>query len=473
MPNSLNGHVAHAALLTPLQGSKKQQKQPELQKDSPLQPITQKSSPVLKADWSHATEELLDSMPQVWTRGLLYLLLLFVAVVLPWAMFSRVDETGTARGRLEPKGQTLRLDTEVAGSIATIQVEEGDRVEVGQQLLILDSELIEVELRQTQEQRDGQADRLAQLNLLRNQLTTTLTIQQQQNQAQALERKTQIDQATQQIEHARTELDLRVMNLASAKRELNRYRTLYEQEIIPKVEVVEHEDVLMERQRLYEQAQADVIQAKLQQQERLQSYDSLLHTGELSMLQIQEELKNLETQITQLTSEIAQSTHAIQSFKLQLEQRVITSPVAGIIFELPFQQAGAVVQPGSKVAEIAPEGATFIVNAQIATTESGSLREGLPVKLKFDAYSFQDYGIATGTVASISPTSRVEETIQGDVDTYQLEIELDQPCLPTPQECLPLRPGDTATAEVIVQQRRIVDIILDPFKKLSKDGLQL
>jgi hemolysin D len=36
-----------------------------------------------------------------------------------------------------------------------------------------------------------------------------------------------------------------------------------------------------------------------------------------------------------------------------------------------------------------------------------------------------------------------------------------------------LRPGDTATAEVIVRQRRIIDLILDPFKKLQKGGLEL
>ena len=39
----------------------------------------------------------------------------------------------------------------------------------------------------------------------------------------------------------------------------------------------------------------------------------------------------------------------------------------------------------------------------MATTESGSLRTGLPVKLKFDAYPFQDYGVVTGELIKISP----------------------------------------------------------------------
>ena len=45
--------------------------------------------------------------------------------------------------------------------------------------------------------------------------------------------------------------------------------------------------------------------------------------------------------------------------------------------------------------------------------------------------------------------------------------------MPTANQCIPLRPGDTVTAEVVVRQRRIIDFVLDPFKKLQKGGLQL
>ena len=464
MPNSLNGHRAHAVSVVESVDSA------EFNPPTPTAP-----APIFEAsnDWSFATEELLDSMPRVWTRGLFYVLLIFISVVLPWALFSRVDETGTARGRLEPQGQTVQLDSEVTGAITAIQVEEGEPVTAGQPLLTLDSELVKADLRQIQDQQQGQQARLNQLNLLRNQLTATLVTQQQQNRAQALEKETQIEQAARQHDHAQTEQDLAAINLERAKQELERYETLYQQGIIPEVEIIEHQDLLLEREQRYEQTQADVTQSGLQLQENQQNYESLLHTNEIALLRIQEELKDLDTQITQLTTDISQSTRQIESLQLQLEQRVIMAPVSGVVFELPFEQVGAVVQPGSRVAEIAPEDANFIVHAEISTTESGSLQEGLPVKLKFDAYPFQDYGVATGTVIEISPTSQTDETVQGEVDAYQLEIELNQSCLPTPQECIALRPGDTATAEVIVRQRRIIDIVLNPFRELGRGGLQL
>jgi hemolysin D len=55
-------------------------------------------------------------------------------------VFSEVDETGTARGRLEPQGKTVKLDAPVAGTVAEIKVKEGEEIEAGQPLLVLESE---------------------------------------------------------------------------------------------------------------------------------------------------------------------------------------------------------------------------------------------------------------------------------------------------------------------------------------------
>jgi hemolysin D len=109
----------------------------------------------------------------------------------------------------------------------------------------------------------------------------------------------------------------------------------------------------------------------------------------------------------------------------------------------------------------------------MAISESGSLQKGLPVKLKFDAYPFQDYGVIEGELVEISPTTTEVETANGKVAAYNLEVALKQDCIPSPEKCIPLRSGDTATAEVIVRQRRIIDFLLDPFKQLQQGNLKL
>jgi hemolysin D len=495
-----------------------------LSEDVPLQPnLAVQTVGVSTDEWAGVTKESLDSLPLVWTRGMLYFLVVFMSVVLPWSMLSKVDETGTARGRLEPRGKTVRLDSAVPGTVAQISVKEGDAVKVGQTLLVLESELVKADLRQVQDKLEGQLNRLSQLNSSQNQLVVALATQKQQNQGQELEKQTQIDQAKQNLntlinscdlqkeeklaqvnqaqqalEHSQTANKLAESSLASSQREVARYRELRNEGVIPEIKLVEKQDIAQEQQKLSEQsksdikqaklrlteqqtsykqtirkAKADIEQAQLRVKEQERSYQTLTRSGKLAILKSEEQLKNLETEITTLKAEIAQSKSQILSLNIQLGQRVLKATVNGTVFQLPIQRPGFVVQPGTMVAEIAPEGSPLIVRALMATTESGSLRKGLLVKLKFDAYPFQDYGIIEGKLVEISPTTTEVDTPNGKVAAYNLEISLNQHCLRTRGKCIQFRPGDTATAEVIVRQRRIIDFLLDPFKQLQQGGLKL
>ncbi|NJK57702.1 MAG: response regulator [Pleurocapsa sp. SU_5_0] len=472
----------------------------------------------IQPDWSSQTKELIDALPQVWTRGLLYFLAIFTAIALPWAMFSQVDETGKAIGRLEPSGKTFILDAPVAGTVANINVQTGDVVEAGQSLLELESNLASSELQQLQAKLAGQQNQRNQLELLKKQLLLAVNTQSQETQSQKLEKQAQVAQAQQQLQFSQTSYNsqrsgkLAQINqakqnfvytqtavnstqkvLTKAQTEIERYRQAVEQGVISEVQLVEQENLIAEKQQAFDKAQSEFQQAKLRLGEQQNSYAqvirqaesaiakaqlqlqqqkkgdrTLTYTGKLAVLKSREQLKNTESEIATLATEIAQSQSEIALAQYKLKQTVLKAPVKGTVFDLPIQKPGDVLQPGDKVAEIAPEDSPLVVIAQMATAESGSLAKGMPVKLKFDAYPFQDYGIVTGKLTGISPTSK-----QGKVAIYNLEIKLERDCLPTANKCIALRPGDTATAEVIVRQRRIIDFILDPFKKLQQGGLDL
>ena len=225
--------------------------------------------------------------------------------------------------------------------------------------------------------------------------------------------------------------------------------------------------------RIIHQSKADIQQADLRLYEQENNSQTLTHSGEIALSKVQEQLKNLESQISGVQAEFAQTKKEIESLNFELDKRVVRAEEGGTIFNLPTEGVGDVVQQGEMIVEISPQGTNLLLTAQMATTESGSLEEGMAVKLKFDAYPFQDYGVVPGILTKISPTSQVEQTPRGNVDIYELEVELTENCIPTGNECIALRPGDTATAEVVVRQRRIIDFILDPFKKLQKGGLDL
>jgi hemolysin D len=480
-------------------------------------------STTTRDDWSMVTKDLLDALPAVWTRGLLYFLVFFTGIILPWSIFAKVDETGMARGKLEPKEKIVELDAPVSSTVETINVKEGEIVKAGQILVELESNVIGADLKQIEEKQAGLLNRLTQLELLQNHLLLSLRTQQQQNQAQQLEKQSQVEQARQNLDTLKTlyrtqkeeklaQLDqakqaieainaayrLVEVTLAGAQEKASRYEKAFGHGIISKdrlqdieLQVKENQERLVqagseaeqaqsrlkEQQSNYDtliqQAESEIEQAQLSLQEQQRSYQSLVHSGKLALLKTEEQLKDLETQITTLKAEIAESKSQIASLQFQLKQRVLKAPISGTVFDLPISSAGAVVQSGEKIIKIAPENSPLVLRAQMSPTESGFLRLGMPVKIKMDAYPFQDYGVLAGRVNWFSPDSKIRKTAMDNQETFELEIELERAYLLGHNKIIPLIAGQTATAEVIVRQRRLIDFVLDPFKKLQKGGLEL
>jgi HlyD family secretion protein len=561
-----NGHFSSEPVLA--------EERVNLDKSSPNQADARLEIPVTSNDeWSYLTKELVDTLPQVWSRGLLYFLVIFAGIILPWSMLFKIDETGSSRGRLEPKGSIQKLDTIASGVVSAVKVKEGQTVKAGQIMLELESDVLRTDLQQVQTKLEGLQNRLAQLNLLKNQLLITVGVQERQNQAQEQEKMSQINQAEQNLDSKKTaynlqkeekqtqlnqaqqnldskraiynlqkveklaQIDQARHNLNSSKTanklaqgqllkdlaEVQRYRKLWQQNVVPEIKIIELDRVAEESKRLQEKtqsdvkqaelrlteeqkryesiiyqaqsdveqaelrlkeeesrsktalqlAQSDIDQAKLRVQEQQRSRQTLTHANKLALLKSEEQLKDLQRQVTSLETEMAENKSQIKSLNLQLAQRVLRSPVEGTVFQLPIQRPGVVAQSGQAIAQIAPKDAILAFKAQMPISESGFLRKGMSVKLKFDAYPFQDYGVIPGHLTSISPDSKILETPQGKTEVFELEITLDQNYIQDRNKRILLSPGQTATAEVIVRQRRVIDFILDPFKKLQKGGLDL
>ncbi|BAZ43777.1 HlyD family secretion protein [Chondrocystis sp. NIES-4102] len=489
-------------------------------------PVTNNNLPVLVAereDWSGATKDLLDALPRLWTRGLLYFLIISTGIIVPWSVLTKVDETGTARGRLEPKDQVIRLDAPVAGKIAEINVKEGDVVKKGAILAQLGSEVANTELEQLQAKVSGLQTRLGQLELMKSQSLTTLDTKEQETQSRLQEKESQIKQAQQnfdtlqalyesqkgekqaQIEQAKQEINSSIaarkeaeVALTGAQEKAKRYQLAFKQGVIAQdrfldvqQEAKQNQERLAQATSALEQAKlrlkeqensyqnlikksaAEIEQAKLRLEEQQSSDQTLASSGKLEQLQTKEGIQEIESQITTVTSEIAQTEKEIQSSKFELKQRELIAPGDGTVFHILAKGKGTVVQPGERMIEIAPKNSTLILKAQIPPTDSGFIKQGMPVKIKFDAYPFQDYGVNEGTLISISPDSKVTETSQGQVESYEIKVALDQPYIIDQGKRIALTPGQTATAEIIIRQRRVIDFFLDPFRKLQKDGIKL
>ena len=522
-------------------------------------------------DWSDTVKDAIEALPQLWTRGLLYLIFIFTCTVLPWAMLSKFDETGAGRGRIETKGSSNRIEAATSGSVIAVRAQEGQSVQKGQVLLELESDAVRAEVQQSRTKLEGQMNRLSQLGIAKNQVTISIATQQQQNKAQAVEKLAQFEQAQQsltekksgvplsdnirliQLDRAskiltdskanlliqRTEKAAQLVQsrqkLAAAQtaliingskyewnlREVRRYQGLWEQGGVAEVKLSEVRTIANESERMNAQSiaevqlantmikeqesnynrvlyqlQADIHQAESKIQEQNREYqqstakqkgeikqaqsrikeqqgnrDSLLQGGKLAILKSEEQLKDLQSQILTLNTEISQTKQQIQESERQLAQKIIRAPVAGTVLQLPFKQPKSFVQTGQLVAQIAPQGAATVLKVQMPSQNSGFLKTGMPVKVKFDAYPFQDYGVVEGKVQMVSPDSKLVEAGNGKIEAFEVDVMLDRNYIKSQGKQIPLNLGQTATAEVIIRQRQTIDLILDPFKKLQQGGV--
>jgi hemolysin D len=436
----------------------------------------------LDLDWSAATHDAVNTLPKLWVRGILYLMLAFTAVVLPWASFSRVDEVGVAQGRLEPKGKTIRLDAPVAGTVSAIRVQEGQVVQKGLPLMELQSDVVNADLQQAQTKLEGLLNRRTQLIAIKSQLESSLSTAQQQVRAQAVSQQATIDKVQKQQNSLQDSLSLIQSLLEKDRSKVEQLGSLSGQGAIPRSQAEDAERIMIQNSQQLQKTQTDIQQAQAEVQKQRSEYQRILRDGELSISDKTKQVKELQSQIIDAQSEAGQTQNLIKSLQYQRQQRVLYSPADGTLFQLQVQHPGAVVQPGQVVAQIAPKSARLVLRARMEDKQTGFLKVGMPAKIKFDAYPFQDYGIQSGRITWIAPTSSQPPPSNNPEDkspvtklpsSFEVEIELDRASIEIQGKAIALKAGQTATAEVITRQRRVLDLFLDPFRKLSKTGLTL
>ncbi len=219
--------------------------------------------------------------------------IILAGIVLPWAMLSKVDETGTAKGRLEPKGETFELDAPVGGTVAAIKAKEGQTVKAGQILVELESELPRAELQQAQARLEGHLDRLPQLELIKNQLQMTTRTQRLQTQSQASGQLAQISAVRQQIDFNKTASDLARKLLAKDEKTVQRFQKLQQQVAVSALQVDEAERRMIENQQRLQKAQSDTKQAQDELKKQQSIYDSTLQQGQLTVLDSERQIRPL------------------------------------------------------------------------------------------------------------------------------------------------------------------------------------
>lgn len=295
--------------------------------------------------------------------------------------------TVTALGRLEPEGEIINLAAPTSTQESRIEqllVEEGDRVEAGQVVAILDNQaLLQASLQQAEEQVRVAEAQLAQVRA--GAKTGQLTAQRAEIARLEADRTTQIE--AQRATVARIEAEER-----TARVEYERYESLYQQGAVSASERDAKELDYTSAQRRREEAQAQLTRVETTGQEQILQAESTL--DQLA------EVRPVDIAIA--AAEVQSAMANVAEAQANLDQVSVRSPRTGQVLEIH-------TQPGENIAEAG-------ILALGETDQMMAIAE---------VYESDVADIQLGQTAAIT-SSALPATLQGTVARIGLQVEQQQ-----------------------------------------------
>lgn len=127
--------------------------------------------------------------------------------------------------------------------------------------------------------------------------------------------------------------------------------------------------------------------------------------GELrsrSISRQQEHRKETETQMAEVSREVQGEAEKFRALQNDLARTDIKAPATGQVVGLAVQTAGGVIQPGQKLMDIVPNDEPLLLEAHVAPHFIDRVHNGLPVDIRFSAFSHAPSLVVDGKVMSIS-----------------------------------------------------------------------
>lgn len=142
----------------------------------------------------------------------------------------------------------------------------------------------------------------------------------------------------------------------------------------------------------------------------------------------------------------------------------ITAPCAGTVVTLHVRQPGAVVDENDLLAEIVCDGEPLQAELMLPERGMALVRLGQPVKLLYDAFPYERYGVQYGTLRWLSPASTAGTTGA----EFRGFADLDAASIGVGGQSRSVLPGMTGRAAIVVGRRSLASYAVEPVRQLRE-----
>jgi HlyD family secretion protein len=448
--------------------------------------------PLADALGDHSSEGIAILTAEPWRalHALVYTMIALVLSALAASFIGRADVIVTEQGTLAPASEVRRFYAPLDGELANLYVAEGQPVAKGDVLARLNargaveaaSNAMQAQLKLENAEREWRQfpEKRALLEQKAATLRQAMELEERQHQQRtALGTSKLVEQQRAQMAEGRTNVEETRRARDAAQLEVEKFERVFASPSgggVSLLQVESKRNATLAAENAYRLAESRVNELTARQsQELVQAQAQLESSGE--------QLKKLRLDYEAAANELAT---AEEKLRLQLNTaRVeadaaarirfenidknnflqIVAPVSGVVTDLTSTQPGDKVQANTPLGGIAPSNSRSVVKVEIAENDRAFLREGLPVKLKFNAFPYQRYGVINGTLEYVSPATKPASQTKQPV--YEARVSLERDYYQVAETRYPLRYGMTAAVEIVVRERRLIDLVLDPFRQIG------
>jgi HlyD family type I secretion membrane fusion protein len=392
-----------------------------------------------------------------------------------WATTAPLSGGAVVRGAIGPDGSRKLVQHLEGGIVREILVRDGDRVQKGQRLLVLEpaqAQAAYAQIRATLSRRRAEAARLgAQLAdaeaidlggsapdvaddpefgafVRGQQALLTTTRRDMEERLQLL--STQIERLGEQVAGSRGRIAGSTAQRALIDVEIADTRSLFDKGLARKPQMLALERRRSELDTEIEALASDIRRAEIEKTEKAIALRNARTTYD----------NETSTELAKARSEIAGLESRLTASQDILTRTDVLAPVTGYVLNLQAKSVGGVVRPGTDILEIVPTEGDLVIEGRVAPVDIRNIETGLPARVSFLTFAQRDMPLIPGRVLSVAADAVVDP--QTRESYYTARIAVDRTAFGAYANSDDMKPGTPVEAYVEIRARVAMDYFLDP-----------
>jgi HlyD family type I secretion membrane fusion protein len=248
--------------------------------------------------------------------------------------------------------------------------------------------------------------------------------------------------------------------LEIARKELTRFRSLLERQMVRRDQVAE-----LEREVAGLNGQLANLSAE-RDTARASAADAQRQAQQLRA----ERRQTASVELRDARAERLAALESLNAAQDVLERAVIVAPTAGEVFNLSYTTPGAVVPSGESILEIVPENERIFAAVRIRPSDRASLFEGQKVRAQLAAYRGWEAPKLPGVVRGLSADLKTDAATGEEYYEARIELTLGKDARQAGVEAIPGMPVDAFIFSG--QSRTLLDYLFTPISESMFKGLR-